>query len=150
VKTDHRADIWALCSVIYECIAGRPAIEGDTYSKLLLATTRPEVTPLDESEELASLWRILELGLREDPAERFQSVYELRACLAQWLDEDEGVAHGLRGGLARRGAQRSHGRSDSARRYAVPFESETRPVFGAAFGTQDTIAMDCAPGIRAA
>jgi serine/threonine-protein kinase len=83
---DHRADLWAFCAVLYECIAGRPAIEGNSCWSLLAASAEPAIAPLRERcGEVSSLWPILERGLRKQPEQRFPVAGELRDALAQWL-----------------------------------------------------------------
>ena len=88
--TDQRTDIWAACAVLYEAIAGRPAIEGPNCAALLDATTAGEITPLcDGDGRESSLWPILARGLRTERMDRFPSAEALAVELVRWLD-----AHG--------------------------------------------------------
>lgn len=88
---DYRADIWAACVVLYECVTGQPAFEGDNYNALMRAIIEDTVVPItDLAAGDAALWAILERGLKKDPAERWQSARDLGAALAEWL-----VAHGV-------------------------------------------------------
>jgi serine/threonine protein kinase len=88
---DHRTDVWSVCVVLYECITGRPAFEGDNYNALMVAIIQDRVVP---SVELAAgdaaLWEILERGLRKAPGERWASMREFGAALAGWL-----ISHGI-------------------------------------------------------
>jgi serine/threonine-protein kinase len=83
---DERADIWALCVVMYEIIVGRLPFEGKNYHALLRSIIDDDVPPLttfgiDESE----LWEILSRGMTKDPDMRWQTMRELGVALADWL-----------------------------------------------------------------
>lgn len=99
---DHRADIWALCVVLYEAISGTPAFPGEGYV-VLRNVIEAEVPALEDTGagELV-LWQILSRGLNKDPARRFQSMRQLGTALAQWLC-DRGESEDLDGnGISRR------------------------------------------------
>jgi eukaryotic-like serine/threonine-protein kinase len=84
---DRRTDVWALCAVLYEAVAGRRAIHGNNCAELLSATLDQEVAPLQErGGGESSLWPIVERGLRKDPGHRYQSMRELHEALARWSD----------------------------------------------------------------
>jgi serine/threonine-protein kinase len=88
---DHRADIWAACVVVYECVTAQPAFEGDNYNALMRAIIEQQVKPITElAAGDASLWAVLDRGLKKDPSERWQTAAELGAALAEWL-----LAHGI-------------------------------------------------------
>ncbi len=94
---DARADIWALCVVLYEAITGQAAFDGDTYSKLLHAVIHHQVPPLRlEGAGMVQLSTILQRGLSKDRARRFQTIEELGDTLACWL-EARGVEHDICG-----------------------------------------------------
>src|ERR1041385_888239 len=93
---DHRADIWAACVVLYECVTGEPAFQGDNYNALMRAIIEDEVVPItDLAAGDAALWSILARGLKKDPAERWPSARDLGAALAEWL-----VSHGIETDIA--------------------------------------------------
>jgi serine/threonine-protein kinase len=90
MRVDLRSDIWALCAVLYELIAGTTAVQGDDWQRRLAMTTECEIPPLPAREAAATrLWPILERGLQRAPERRFASVGELRSSLARWLDHEE-------------------------------------------------------------
>ncbi len=81
---DHRADVWAICGVLYEAVTSSPPFRGDSYNSVLRAIVEDPVTPLLEPST-RELWPILERGLSKDRELRFQSMRELGAALAQFL-----------------------------------------------------------------
>jgi serine/threonine protein kinase len=88
---DHRADIWAACVVLYECVTGQPAFQGENYNALMRAIIEEEVIPSTQiAAGDAALWSILHRGLEKDPARRWQSARELGSALAEWL-----TSHGI-------------------------------------------------------
>jgi serine/threonine protein kinase len=101
-NVDHRADIWAMCVVLYEAISGKPAFSGEGYVVLRNIIDEELLALEDTGAGEPALWRILSRGLKKDPAQRFQSSRELATALAQWLC-DRGESEDLDGnGIARR------------------------------------------------
>ncbi|WP_437667507.1 protein kinase domain-containing protein [Sorangium sp. So ce1182] len=83
---DHRADIWALCTMLYEVIAGETPYAGEQGFGTLRAIIQDPVRSLVERCGTdPALWSIVERGLRKDPAERWGSMRELGVALATWL-----------------------------------------------------------------
>ena len=81
---DERADVWALCVVLYESLAGFRPYERDGR-RLLLTNSTEEPTPtsaLGAGDE--DLWQIVRRGLSIDPKERWPSMQELGVALAEW------------------------------------------------------------------
>lgn len=86
---DHRADLWSLVCVLYECVSGTPPFLGENYNQLLAAILLGRFTPLQElvpgiSPALSSL---VDRGLSPQPDDRFASASALREAL-------DGVAQG--------------------------------------------------------
>ena len=83
---DARADIWAFGCLLYECLAGVPAIRGRTHAELLAATLHgdPELGRLPESlpQPVRSLLRRC---LTRDLGSRQQSMGEVRIALQETL-----------------------------------------------------------------
>ncbi|WP_437972983.1 serine/threonine-protein kinase [Sorangium sp. So ce295] len=83
---DHRADIWALCTMLYEAIAGETPYAGEQGFGTLRAIVQDPVRSLVERcGSDPALWSIIERGLRKDPADRWGSMRELGSALATWL-----------------------------------------------------------------
>jgi serine/threonine protein kinase len=83
---DHRADIWAVCAVLYEAITGSPPFRGETYNSILRSIVEDEIAPLSNAGGAdAALWVILEQGFAKDRAARFQSMRALGQSLARFL-----------------------------------------------------------------
>lgn len=87
---DARADVWAICVVLYECVTGRFAFQGENYNALMRAIIEDDPVPItDVAAGDSELWKILQRGLQKDPAARWLSALELGRALAEWL-----IGHG--------------------------------------------------------
>jgi serine/threonine-protein kinase len=83
---DHRADIWAFCVVLYECITGRVPFEEANYNALLRHIIEDEIpSTLNYAAGDPELWRILQKGFSKDRAKRYQGMREIGEDLAAWL-----------------------------------------------------------------
>ena len=77
-SVDHRADLWALAVIVYECLTGRRAFPGTAPMQVIhrICFERPapasSVAPVPDGFDA---W--FERATRRDPAERFQTVDEL-------------------------------------------------------------------------
>ena len=83
-------DVFALGAVLWECLSGRPAFEGETVVEVLAKIERGEVQPLRRPDVPRWLTNTLGRALATDPRKRFADGTELARAL-----------------LARRGARRS-------------------------------------------
>jgi serine/threonine protein kinase len=130
---DHRADIWAICVVLYEAISGTPAFPGEEGHVVLRSVVDDEVPALmDTGAGETALWRILSRGLEKDPSRRFQSMRELGTALAQWLC-DQGETEDLDGNRISRSwviAPMVHeakaSSSDQSEAISLPFSARPR------------------------
>jgi serine/threonine-protein kinase len=77
---DERTDIFSFGVVLYEMLAGRRAFGGDSMAAVLSAVLRDDPAPL---ETWPALQRIVIRCLKKQPAQRFQSMTEVRAALEQ-------------------------------------------------------------------
>jgi serine/threonine-protein kinase len=91
-RGDARSDIYALGVLLYELVAGVPPFEGPTWQATMslhltgtpapLAERRPDVPPALEA--------VIRTALRRSPADRYQTVDQLRRELAE-LDGADGL-----------------------------------------------------------
>ncbi len=90
-EIDHRADIWAFCIVLYECITGRVPFEDANYHALLRHIIEKDIPSiLDFAAGDTALWDILQKGLQKDRDKRYQRMRDLGEALAAWL-----ASHGI-------------------------------------------------------
>jgi serine/threonine protein kinase len=81
---DARADVWALCVVLYELIAGSNPFAADNPYAVLRAVIERD-PPVLKTSGCTSLWPILRRGLAKDRRARIASACELGEALARWL-----------------------------------------------------------------
>ncbi|MBI3203670.1 MAG: serine/threonine protein kinase [Myxococcales bacterium] len=83
---DHRADVWELCVLLYECVTGRVPFEDANYNALLRHIIEDEIRPISEfGAGDDELWAVMRKGLEKDREKRYQSMRELGEALAAWL-----------------------------------------------------------------
>jgi eukaryotic-like serine/threonine-protein kinase len=94
---DERADIWALCVVLYEAITGQPPFHGHDRAGVMhaVATLEPE-HPSERGVLEPVPWPIIVHGLEKNRDERWRSMDELGRELARWL-LDNGVSEDITG-----------------------------------------------------
>ena len=94
-NVDSRTDIWALCVVLYEMIAGTQPFSGKNWHGLMWAIMEGKPKTLAEHDiEEPALWTILQRGLSKEREHRFSSMFELGQALAIWL-VDQGVTRDI-------------------------------------------------------
>jgi WD40 repeat protein len=79
------ADVFAIGAIIYECLAGRGAFEGDSVHAVLARVATANVVPLRElrPEVPRSLAKVVARALSSDPAVRFPDGAALALALSQ-------------------------------------------------------------------
>ena len=120
---DARSDIWSLCVMLYELIAGDRPFVGESRRELFAAivTGAPKsLAELGYTDE--ALWKIIERGLAKNRDDCWSSMRELGAALAAWA-QDCGLETDASGvSLARWLGGVSRSRPDSQSRVTVPFD----------------------------
>jgi len=84
---DERADIWAVCVVLYEMVAGRRPFDGQEVKDVLLSLMMEDPQPLTAFGSDPALWEIVAKGLEKLRDDRWQDARELGESLARWLLE---------------------------------------------------------------
>jgi len=77
---DERSDIFSFGAVLYEILSGRRAFGGSSFANVLSAVIRDDPRPLDAP---AAMERIVMRCLRKKPADRYQSIAEVKAELSR-------------------------------------------------------------------
>ena len=83
-KADERTDIFAFGLVLYELLTGRRAFEGKSAAGVMAAILEKEPAPISSLKPTTppALEEVVKTCLAKDPAERWQSVRELKHALA--------------------------------------------------------------------
>src|SRR5581483_898909 len=79
------ADVFALGAILYECLAGVPAIQGRTLVEAVTRTQQSRIPPLRKHRSDVPPWlaAIIERCLARDPKKRFADGAALAAALAR-------------------------------------------------------------------
>ena len=85
---DKRADIWAYGCILYECLTGKQAFQGETVTEILAAIIRgepdwklfPENTPI-------SIRTLLRRCLEKNPKERLRDIGDARLDIAEAMSQ---------------------------------------------------------------
>jgi serine/threonine-protein kinase len=90
-SVDHRADVYALGVILYECFAGHVPFEADTYmgvlTKHMFATPEPLSQVAPDASSLGALGPIAMRCLAKSPADRYASMVEVAAAIEQAMGE---------------------------------------------------------------
>jgi serine/threonine-protein kinase len=89
-EADKRTDIWAFGCILYECLTGKRAFEGETVSETMASILKdePDWNLLPSSLHVA-IRLLLRRCLRKDPRQRLQSIGDARIELTEEHDTEE-------------------------------------------------------------
>lgn len=79
-KVDHRADIYALGCIMFECLSGHPPFEAGNVLEIFCLHANAAPPPLGDGVS-AELSGIILTALAKDPADRFATVHVLKEKL---------------------------------------------------------------------
>jgi serine/threonine-protein kinase len=82
-KIDTRSDIFSFGAVLYEMLTGRTAFKGVNTIATLTAVLRDDIRPIAEAkpETPPELMYIVDMCLKKDPAQRYQTMQDVQAAL---------------------------------------------------------------------
>jgi serine/threonine-protein kinase len=90
-SVDHRADIYALGVILYECFVGHVPFEADTYmgvlTKHMFATPQPIDQAVPDASLLGALGPIAMRCLSKSPADRYANMIEVAAAIEKAMSE---------------------------------------------------------------
>jgi eukaryotic-like serine/threonine-protein kinase len=86
VGVDHRADIWSLGVILYECLSGTRPIEGQNLAEVVARLLNEAITPLDRlAPELPhEVSALVQQMLSRDAKRRPQDLHELSKVLGHY------------------------------------------------------------------
>jgi serine/threonine protein kinase len=86
VGVDHRADVWSIGVILYECLSGTRPIEGHNTGEVIARLMNEAIAPLDRlAPELPhDLAAVAQRALSRDPKRRPQELGELAKVLSQY------------------------------------------------------------------
>ena len=113
-ELDHRADVWSMAAIAYECLTGTIPFRGTTGPSILLAILSHEPTPPSEAGKMhdvpATLDPVIEEALAKNPAiriptmgalvDRIGQAYGLEGSHTEWArTSQEELGARIRAGL---------------------------------------------------
>ncbi|HZF56360.1 MAG TPA: protein kinase [Polyangiaceae bacterium] len=85
LKIDHRADIYSLGAIMYQCFAGRAPFEAEIYAEVLKKHVSEAPQPVEQAvkdpKALGAFGPIVMRCLAKDPNDRFETASELAAAI---------------------------------------------------------------------
>jgi eukaryotic-like serine/threonine-protein kinase len=86
-EIDHRADIWAMGVMVYECLTGARPIEGDSVGQIVMHLMTTGITPAERLVELPDdVASLIGRMLSREREARLGDVHEVKAVLEKHAD----------------------------------------------------------------
>jgi len=128
-KLDERVDIYALGSVLYTLLDGRPPFRGDSNYQILrkLVTEEPEWPSGSTSGVSSELWDVCRMAMARDPQDRYKTARALVRELDRFLQ-------GGRRGRTRGRTRAGQAAAQRTRRRAVALTAGLLVLGGVGFG----------------
>ncbi|HVW29517.1 MAG TPA: serine/threonine-protein kinase [Polyangiaceae bacterium] len=83
---DHRADLYAVGVILYECVTGRVPFNADTFNELLfkivLETPQPIEQVIPDSDPAFN--QIIQHAMAREPQDRYQTAREFQEAIDAW------------------------------------------------------------------
>jgi eukaryotic-like serine/threonine-protein kinase len=104
--TDHRSDMFALGSILYEMLSGKRAFHGETSADTMSSILKDEPPELSETARNVPppLERIVRHSLEKNPSQRFQSAGDVAFALEALSDSSSTSRTGVPAAVADTGA----------------------------------------------
>lgn len=85
-EVDARADVWALCATLYECVTGTVPFPASAWIDVLRRILEDEPEPIAAYGIIdLELWQLIRKGLTKDLDQRWSSMDEFARAAARWL-----------------------------------------------------------------
>jgi hypothetical protein len=83
---DHRADLYAVGVILYECVTGRVPFNADTFNELLFKIVLETPQPIEQvvPDSDAEFNRIIQRAMAREPGVRYQTSREFQEALDAW------------------------------------------------------------------
>jgi serine/threonine-protein kinase len=85
---DHRADLYAVGVILYECITGRVPFNADTFNELLFKIVLETPQPIEQvvPDSDAQFNQIIQRAMAREPGVRYQSAREFQEAVDAWAN----------------------------------------------------------------